>query len=130
MQAPSPASVGWAGGEGWGTSRVCPQTLLEAGGFHETPRHPPWVLAAPSSDFLGDFPLSLTFLARAGDSSSLTQALSSPEARHVSPVVPQHSAPSSNPPQVPCNHTPDTFRAPGSRLGISCTSYHVLVPVL
>lgn len=128
MRAPLSGIGGLGWGEDGGTSRVCPQTLPDMGFFCEISGNPSWFLAAPSWRPLG-LP---TFSPLPGSPSdnSLMPALTSPEARHVSSVVPQDSAPSSSPPQGLYRHIPNTFCLPSIRLGISYASYRVLVPVL
>lgn len=95
MQAPLSGICGWAGGEDWGTSRVCPQILLNIGGFCETPETPCGFWQPQTGD-LGDSLLSLTLLASPSDNSSLLLTPASPGAGHVSSVVPQYSVPASS----------------------------------
>lgn len=82
------------------------------GGFCEISGNPSWFLAAPSWRPLG----LLTFSPLPGSPSddALMPALTSPDTRHISSVVPQDSAPSSSPPQGLCPHIPNTSACPAS----------------
>lgn len=53
MQAPLSGIGGLGWGEDGGTSRICPQTLQDMGGFCEISGNPFWFLAAPSWRSLG-----------------------------------------------------------------------------